>query len=136
MRGDIQVKVVETGYKLDLHIHSIYSKGKDHAKVNYNTLDNIGTLAEKLNEQNVQLCALTDHDAFNFNMYKALKEYESKDHSVLKVFPGVEFSVEFEGDTENVVVHVIAIFDDSDEAKIQKIENILQGTDVVLYHKS
>lgn len=129
MRGDIQVKVVETGYKLDLHIHSIYSKGKDHAKVNYNTLDNIGTLAEKLNEQNVQLCALTDHDAFNFNMYKALKEYESKDHSVLKVFPGVEFSVEFEGDTENVVVHVIAIFDDSDEAKIQKIENILQGTD-------
>ena len=123
------MKVVETGYKLDLHIHSVYSRGKDHGKVSYNTLENIATLAEKLNDQKVQLCALTDHDAFNFDIYKALKEYETKDHSILKVFPGVEFSVEFEGDTENVVVHVIAVFDDSDESKIQNIENVLQGID-------
>lgn len=123
------MKVVETGYKLDLHIHSVYSRGKDHGKVSYNTLENIATLAEKLNDQKVQLCALTDHDAFNFDIYKALKEYEIKDHSILKVFPGVEFSVEFEGDAENVVVHVIAVFDDSDESKIQNIENVLQGTD-------
>lgn len=123
------MKVVETGYKLDLHIHSVYSRGKDHGKVSYNTLENIATLAEKLNDQKVQLCALTDHDAFNFDIYKALKEYETKDHSILKVFPGVEFSVEFEGDAENVVVHVIAVFDDSDESKIQNIENVLQGTD-------
>lgn len=123
------MKVVETGYKLDLHIHSVYSRGKDHGKVSYNTLENIATLAEELNDQKVQLCALTDHDAFNFDIYKALKEYEAKDHSILKVFPGVEFSVEFEGDAENVVVHVIAVFDDSDESKIQNIENVLQGTD-------
>ena len=64
------MKVVETGYKLDLHIHSVYSRGKDHGKVSYNTLENIATLAEKLNDQKVQLCALTDHDAFNFDIYK------------------------------------------------------------------
>ena len=123
------MKVVESGYKLDLHIHSVYSRGKDHGKVSFNTIDNIEILAEKLNEQNVQICALTDHDAFNYNMYKALKEYETRENSIIKVFPGVEFSVEFEGDAENVVVHVIAIFDDSDEAKVIEIEKILKGTD-------
>lgn len=123
------MKVVESGYRLDLHIHSVYSRGKDHGKVSYNTIDNIEVLAEKLNEQNVQICALTDHDAFNYNMYKALKEYETKDHSIIKVFPGVEFSVEFEGDAGNVVVHVIAIFDDSDDTKVIEIERILKGTD-------
>lgn len=128
-KGETRVKVVETGYKLDLHIHSVYSRGKDHGKVSYNTIDNIVTLIEKLNEQKVQLCALTDHDAFNYDMYKVLKAYETEENSIVKVFPGVEFSVEFEGDTENVVIHVIAIFDDSDETKISKIENLLQGTD-------
>lgn len=120
------MKVVETGYKLDLHIHSIYSKGKDHGKVSYNTIENVHTLAEKLTEQSVQLCALTDHDAFNFEMYKVLKEYEKKEeYSIVKVFPGVEFSVEFEGDTEKVIVHVIAIFDDTDETQIGTIESVL-----------
>lgn len=124
------MKIVDTGYKLDLHIHSIHSKGKDHSKVSYNTIENINTLAEKLTEQSVQLCALTDHDAFNFEMYKALKEYQKKEeYSIIKVFPGVEFSVEFKGDIENVIVHVIAIFDDTDEAQIGTIEGILLGDD-------
>lgn len=47
------MKVAETGYKLDLHIHSVYSRGKDYGKVRYNTLENIATLAEKLNDQKV-----------------------------------------------------------------------------------
>ena len=124
------MKVVEKGLKLDLHIHSIYSRGKDHAKVKYNTIENINVLADKLNDEEIQLCAITDHDAFNYEIYKALKAYEEKDtYSIIKVFPGVEFSVEFNGDNEKVVVHVIAIFDDKDENKIAEIENILKGKD-------
>jgi predicted ATP-dependent endonuclease of OLD family len=120
------MKVAEAGYKLDLHIHSVYSKGKDGDKVNFNTLENIDVLVQKLTENAVQMCAITDHDAFNYDMYAELKKYEQQDDcSIVKVFPGIEFSVEFEGDVAAPVVHVIAIFDDSSEAQIKKISNAL-----------
>lgn len=69
------MKIVDAGYKLDLHIHSIYSKGKDKDKVNYNTLNHVGELVEKLTENGVQLCAITDHDAFGYDIYLALLKY-------------------------------------------------------------
>ena len=40
-------KIVETGLKLDLHIHSSASSKKDGNKVKNNTLDNIPVLIEK-----------------------------------------------------------------------------------------
>lgn len=123
------MKVVESGYKIDLHIHSVYSRGKDHEKVSFNTLDNVDVLATKLDEQGVQMCAITDHDAFNYDIYKALKKYEEQDCSIVKVFPGVEFSVEFEAEEGNAIVHVIAIFNDEDETKLSNVENILRGDD-------
>ena len=43
------MKVVDSGYKVDLHIHSVSSRGKDKKKVGFNTLDNIPVLADKLN---------------------------------------------------------------------------------------
>ena len=43
-------KVVKTGLKFDLHIHSAASAHKDGAKVKNNTLENIGILIQKLNE--------------------------------------------------------------------------------------
>ena len=124
------MKVVESGYKMDLHIHSCYSKIKDGAKVVYNTIDNIGTLISKLNENGVQLCSITDHDSFGFDIYQELKKQEShEDSTIIKVFPGVEFSVEFQGDTKSAVVHVIAIFDDSDVKKVSRISSIITGAD-------
>ena len=123
------MKIVEAGYKIDLHIHSVCSREKDKGKVSFNTIDNIGDLAEKLNANGVQLCAITDHDVFSFDMYKALKAYEKDEHySILKVFPGVEFSVEFDGDNESSVLHVIAIFNDEDEEKISQISSFLTDT--------
>ena len=118
------MKIVDSGYKMDLHIHSINSKGKDAGKVNFNTLENLPELICKLNENMVQICAITDHDAFSYEMYSKLRLEEGKG-SIVKVFPGVEFSVEFKGDNENVVVHVIAIFDDSNDKKIVNIQNKL-----------
>lgn len=124
------MKIVEAGYKIDLHIHSVCSRGKDKGKVSFNTIDNIGILAEKLNANGVQLCAITDHDAFEFDMYKALKVYEKEEHnSILKVFPGVEFSVEFNGDNRSSILHVIAIFNDEDEGKISSISRCLTNAD-------
>ena len=55
-------------------------------------------------------------------MYKVLKDYENDEQcSVIKVFPGIEFTVEFIGDNGPTVLHVIAIFNDEDEGKVVKI---------------
>lgn len=129
-KEEYTMKVVEAGYKLDLHIHSVYSKGKDGEKVNFNTIENIDLLAQKLTEQGVQMCAITDHDAFNYDMYAALKKCEQQEHiSIVKVFPGVEFSVEFQGDAMPAVVHVIAIFNDCSEEQCKKISEALLDED-------
>ena len=120
------MKIVETGYKIDLHIHSVYSCAKDKKKVAFNTIDNIDVLAERLNANGVQMCAITDHDVFRFDMYKALKDYENDEqYSVIKVFPGVEFTVEFIGEKGPTILHVIAVFNDEDETKVAKIADCL-----------
>ena len=124
------MKVVEAGYKIDLHIHSVCSRAKDKGKVAFNTVENIGVLAKKLNDNGVQMCAITDHDAFSFDMYKALKAYESdNNNTVIKVFPGVEFSVEFNGEKGPTVLHVIAIFNDEYEEKIGRIAEYLSDAE-------
>lgn len=90
------MKVVESGYKIDLHIHSVCSRAKDKGKVAFNTIDNIGVLAEKLNANGVQMCAITDHDAFGFDMYRALKAYEKDEKcSLLKYFQVLNFQLSF-----------------------------------------
>ena len=98
------MKVVETGFKIDLHIHSSESSKKDGKKVKNNTLSNIPLLIQKLDEQGVNICAITDHDTFSYSMYAALKQAESAENSIKKVLPGVEFSVCFDAEgKENVV---------------------------------
>ena len=131
------MKVIDSGYKIDLHIHSIYSHGKDKGKVAFNTLENISVLAEKLNENNVQICAITDHDIFDYDMYDALKKYEVlTTSSIIKVFPGIEFSVEFQGDSGAKVVHVIAIFDDTSEEKLKNItSHLINGKGNIAYDR-
>lgn len=132
------MKVIDSGYKIDLHIHSVRSKGKDKGKVDFNTLENIPILAQKLNDNGVQMCAITDHDIFDYEMYCELKKYESDENSsIIKVFPGIEFSVEFLGENGGKVVHVIAIFDDEKKEKIKGIASKLtDDNEKVAYDRS
>lgn len=120
-------KVVETGLKIDLHIHSAASAHKDGAKVRNNTLQNIRTLIEKLNDNEVNICSITDHDTFSYEMYQELKKAESMDNSIQKVLPGVEFSVCFVSKENEGVVHVVTIFNDEDDRKVHQLENILKN---------
>ncbi len=112
-------KIIETGNKVDFHIHSIASKHKESDDcVDLSTLDNIDLLIEKLNQREINMCSISDHDNFDFNIYNKLKQEENKG-SIKKVFPAVEFSVTY----DKKVLHVITIFDDKDEEKIKKIQN-------------
>lgn len=123
----MEQKIVEHGLKLDLHIHSYVSFQKDGKKVAKNTLENLPILVNKLNENEVNICAITDHDAFSYELYITLKAEEQSGGSIQKVLPGVEFSVRFMGNDREENVHVIAIFDDSDANKVRCIERILKA---------
>lgn len=123
----MEQKIVEHGLKIDLHIHSYISSSKDGKKVAQNTLENLPILINKLNENSVNICAITDHDAFSNELYVALKAEEESSGSIKKVLPGVEFSVRFMGSNGEETVHIVTIFDDSDANKIQCIETILKS---------
>lgn len=119
--------IVEHGLKIDLHIHSCASSSKDGSKVKNNTIDNIPLLISKLNENGVNICAITDHDTFSMEMYKALKKAEVDHSSIQKVLPGVEFSVSIpDHKNKNQTIHVVSIFSDKDVERIANIECILE----------
>lgn len=68
------MNIVETGMKIDLHIHSKASSTKDGAKVKNNTKENLPLLVAKLNDNEVNICAITDHDVFSYELYSELKK--------------------------------------------------------------
>lgn len=122
-------KVVNDGIKIDLHIHSALSRHKDGTKVSDNTIENIDDLIASLNDNSVGMCSITDHDGFDFELYSRLKQEENKG-CIKKVLPGVEFSVEYRHDSKLSQLHIVTIFDDSDNEKVKKIEdelNFLNG---------
>lgn len=112
-------KIVEKPIKVDLHIHSAFSSHKDGKKVAFNTIDNIPVLVSKLKQNGIDMCAITDHDRFNFNIYKALKTYEGKE--IRKVLPGIEFSVNFDG---KKTIHIVTIFNDENEERLKFLEQL------------
>lgn len=119
-------KVVENAVKVDLHIHSAFSSHKDGDIVKHNTLENLYILVDKLNEYKINVCSITDHDLFNFDLYKKLKDEEGNG-SIQKVLPGVEFSVEYEKNGMTAVIHVVTLFNDTDIDKVKNIENVING---------
>lgn len=118
-------RIVKSGLKIDLHIHSHESSRKDGKKVKNNTLTNIPVLIGKLNEQGVEICAITDHDAFSYDMYQGLKAAETQACSVKKVLPGIEFTVDFVVDGDAKPIHIVAIFSDEDNDKVKQIETVM-----------
>lgn len=122
-------KIVQQGLKVDFHIHSSASFKKDSALVKDGTIENIPVLLSKLRENSIEMFAITDHDCFNYSIYHELKKHEGNEFK--KVLPGVEFSVGIEAPDKSKKifkqVHVIAIFDDSDDEKIKKLETLLNS---------
>lgn len=119
-------KVVYKPLKIDFHIHSCYSKYKDEFNlVKDNNEQNIKLLLQNLKENQINMCSITDHDYFSYELYTLLKSYEGNDF-LIKVFPGVEFSVGYKDGRGKVKqIHVICIFDDEDNEKIKNISSCL-----------
>lgn len=140
-------KIVIQPSKIDLHIHSAastFTKDAGNQELSECTKKAIDILVSKLNESNVNICAITDHDYFDYEIYRTLKNKEGE-KSLHKVLPGVEFSVSFRSDVpssdntsgqeecspeeeKRTVVHIVAIFDDrGNDGKIEKLNSIICG---------
>ena len=98
--------------KFDFHIHSyasLYKEGKDI--VDNSTIENAETLMKKLNEQNVGLFSITDHNRFWPELYQRFDELLSSGSypNVKGLLAGVEFDVRM--DPEMGKCHIITIFE-------------------------
>jgi len=113
--------------KFDLHIHSKASSYKEGTGiVDFSTDENIPTLLLKLNENNVSLFSITDHNRFDSSLYKSifkfLKQEDNLYPNVKAVLPGIEFDVKIDENMSKC--HIITIFDiNSNFDNLEKIEN-------------
>jgi predicted ATPase len=122
--------------KFDLHIHSICSSYKETTNiVDESTSANVDVLLSKLEENQVVLFSITDHNRFNVDLYKTidhvLNNSDKKYRYVKSALSGVEFDVRIDESMDNC--HIITIFDSKNqvenytkiEAEIEK--NILKS---------
>ncbi|MFA7418005.1 MAG: hypothetical protein WCZ19_05620, partial [Acholeplasma sp.] len=122
-------KIVTKNLKVDFHIHSALSAHKDGDKVKDNTISNINVLIDRLVAHQIDMVSISDHDIFDYHLYRELKKKEF-DGTFKKVFPAVEFSVSFENESKTKNnIHVVCIFDDNNEEKLQKLNSFLINRD-------
>ena len=116
--------------KFDLHIHSIASQYKeDDNIVSKSTPENVDVLLQKLNEHNVSLFSITDHNRFNVELYSKIDEMMSSDdfqyRNVQGIVAGVEFDVRLDPNMRKC--HIICIFDAKN--KIENYNKIKEAID-------
>lgn len=133
-------KEIDTYAKVDFHIHSAASKTKigDAEKTKDGVWKNIDVLLKKMNNSEVNIFSITDHNVFDYDLYSKTKKYISNStfpyEYIKNIFPGVEFDLKFEDAKKRI--HAICIFNDSseDEHKIKKINDeivrVLNGRDI------
>jgi len=125
--GTLMGDVLNSVIKFDLHIHSKISGYKEsNGIVSQSTKENISVLLSKLDENEVALFSITDHNRFDTKLYleviKILSEENHPYPNVKGILAGVEFDVKIEDDMKKC--HIIAIFDAKNEAgRLQKIED-------------
>lgn len=119
--------MLNNNIKIDLHIHSKASAYKEvEGYVDESNIENVNILLSKLQKNNVNLISITDHNCFDFDLYKKIKKLINKEpyNDIKNILPGVEFDIKLEDESE-VTCHIICIFDDCNEDIISKIqENI------------
>lgn len=108
-------RIVTKPTRIDLHIHSaasVVTKDKGKKELSDCDKDHVNVLLRGLEAHGINMCAITDHDCFDKDLYFALKEREG-DGCLNKVLPGIEFSVSIRADGKKpTVVHIVAVFDD------------------------
>lgn len=112
---------------VDLHIHSKASDYKEErGYMDESNIDNVEVLIGKLEQNNVNLFSITDHNRFDYELYSKLKEKISKNKYtyINNILPGIEFDVNLEENKKPC--HIICIFDDKNQKKLSEISSIIK----------
>ena len=114
--------------KFDLHIHSFASRYKEsEGIVDASTTDNAAVLLEKLNDADVGLFSITDHNRFWPELYEKLDELIASGQfsKVQGLLAGVEFDVQINPTMSKC--HIITIFDAKNKREnYQRIHNVIE----------
>ena len=70
--------IVDKPVKVDFHIHSVYSYSKDGSIVRDGTIENLDILVKKLNENEINMVSITDHDCLDVELYLKFKKSTSR----------------------------------------------------------
>lgn len=119
---------------IDLHIHSRSSQYKEaDGFVKDETPENLHILLDALNENNINLFSITDHNRFDIDIYiEAKKQLSSNKYKNIKnILAGVEFDVKMEDGMKPC--HIIVIFDAKNDEDYKTISNVLENNK--LLHK-
>jgi len=103
---------INNNITVDFHIHSYASAHKEVEEVVKNsTVNNLDILFQKLEENNINLFSITDHNIFDNNIFlECKKKIKSKVYSQIKnIIPGIEFDIKFE-EEKSKYGHIIALF--------------------------
>ena len=105
--------------KIDLHIHT--DKSRETKENDYQGNFSVGTLHNKLVENNVQIFSLTDHNIINVDAYtEYYNTYNNEDDPLLLL--GVELDIE----GTSRIYHSLLIFNYSTKDKAIEINNRLE----------
>lgn len=118
-------QIVQRPVKIDFHIHSAASAHKDGQKVKEGTAENIDVLFRRLEKNEVNMAAITDHDVFDYSVYDALRNKVDGAQYLQKVLPGVEFTVSFKTNTGSKTVHIVTLFDDGNQKGVKRISDAI-----------
>jgi len=106
--------------RIDLHIHSDYSKKTKHN--DYKGNFSVETLYSKLVAQEVDIFSLTDHNIINLPAYK--KYYENYNH---KNDPLLLIGVELDISGSTKTYHSLLIFSGSNYSSAEQINSLLEN---------
>lgn len=123
-------------FKLDLHIHTDFSK---KTKTNdYQGNFDIQVLKQKLIDNDVKLFSLTDHNIINVDAYKDY--YDSYTEGDPKLLIGCEFDIEVPESGKPITYHSVIIFENDDFESVksisQKIEELYAKKNTAMFDRT
>ncbi len=108
--------------RIDLHIHSVASRYKEVSNIiNQSTIDNLSVLFSKLQDNDINMFSITDHNRFDSNLYIKAKNFIDTNSypKVKEILAGVEFDVKLEKNQKSC--HIITIFNANGNRDAYKI---------------
>lgn len=136
-------RIVLAPQVIDLHIHSSAStktRDKGDKALALCDVGGIPGLVGRLSEEGVgvTMCAITDHDCFDYELYQELKRFEGQG-TLQCVLPGVEFTVDYSESDGSVNtddktnskptrIHIVAVFDDRKPGVLAQLNDAISDS--------